>query len=596
MALRIQAKLAEKNDEDTLKIRTLLENSEADFERSGATVELAKTRAELARRALKEGDKKEAVNFSLKAWEGLSIYGFEFFPDELKPLIKNQSAFSSLKSQGQEILDRYMAVMMDFVPSADRDELLVRLLTVTSRFFEAERAGIFWFENVKEGQLPILRPAYCLTREEAASDSFSQNMAHIFKAFNGNKPITAKVFLSSQGEGVKHEIFTTLLCLPVDVGYLGQGVLYFDNTYLKGDFKSLNKSILVKIAKNVEKYIRWINEYCSQIDEKSRLVIGQITKSEFDEREFKSQDPAMLDLLARADQAAQYDAPVLILGESGVGKELIARRIHEMSLRRHMSFIAVNLSSVPETLVESQLFGHEKGSFTGADRKKLGSLELADNGTFFIDEVGDISKTVQLKILRSLEEKSFYRVGGTRSIKSDFRLLAATNRDISEEIQLGNFREDLYYRLNVVPLKVPPLRERGNDVIYLAQDFLNRYAKKYHRPLPILTAKNKSWLKAYHWPGNVRELKNVIERMMILSTGEKLEFEMLELLCQNIENPQLQSDPFSDKPTMDELQRRYIDHILKITNGKLSGPNGAAEILGMKRTTLHTRMKKLGLK
>lgn len=593
-ALRIEAKLLKDRGENPKKIMALLENSEADLERAGAFTELAKTRAELARVQLQEGNEKEAVNLALKAWEGLSIYGFEFFPPDIKPLIKSRRSSFSNQNQGQEILDRYMTIMNEFVPSADRDELLSRLVTATSTFFEAERGGIFWFDAGKAGKGPILQTAYYLTREEAASDSFRDNMAYVFKAYKSNEPIIAQ--LRGIGRGMGEKRLMTILCLPFEEGHLGRGVLYYDNTYFPGSFESLNKSILAKISKNVEKYIRWISEYCSQIEEKSRLAIGQITKSEFEGREFKSQDPAMLDLLARADQAAKYDAPVLILGESGVGKELIARRIHEMSLRRHMSFIAVNLSSVPETLVESQLFGHEKGSFTGADRKKLGSLELADNGTFFIDEVGDISKSVQLKILRALEEKSFYRVGGTRSIKSDFRLLAATNREISEEIQMGNFREDLYYRLNVVPLTVPPLRERGNDVIYLAQDFLDRYAKKYHRALPILTSKNKSWLKAYYWPGNVRELKNVIERLMILSMGEKLEFDMLELYCQNIKNVQLQNDPFSDKPTMDELQRRYIDYILKITNGKLSGPKGAAEILGMKRTTLHTRMKKLGLK
>ena len=260
-----------------------------------------------------------------------------------------------------------------------------------------------------------------------------------------------------------------------------------------------------------------------------------------------------------------------------------------------MSFIAVNLSSVPETLVESQLFGHEKGSFTGADRKKLGCLELADNGTFLIDEVGDISKSVQLKLLRALEEKSFYRVGGTLNIKSDFRLITATNRDLSNEIENGNFREDLFYRLNVVPLTVPPLRERGDDVIYLANYFLNRYTKKYNRPVPILTTKNKSLLKSYHWPGNVRELKNVLERIVILSSGEKLEFDMLEISGKTLDKMKFSSNPFSKKPTMDELQRKYIEHILKETNGKISGPGGAAEILGMKRTTLLTRMKKLSL-
>ncbi len=527
-ALRIEAKLSRHRGDNPEKIKALLENSEADLERAGAYTELAKTRAELARFKLQEGNEQEAVDLALKAWEGLSIYGFEVLPPEIRPLIKSRKVSLSNQSQGQEILDRYMTIMNEFVPSADRDELLSRLVMATTKFFEAERGGIFWFDTSKSGKGPILQTAYYLTREEAASDSFRDNMAYVFKASRSKEPIIAQ--LRGTGREMEDKRPMTVLCLPFEAGHLGSGVLYYDNTYFPGGFDSLNKSILSKISKNVEKYIKWISEYCSQIEEKSRLAIGQITMSEFDGREFKSQDPAMLDLLAHADQAAKYSAPMVILGESGVGKELIARRIHEMSPRRHMSFIAVNLSSVPETLVESQLFGHEKGSFTGADRKKLGCLEIADNGTFLIDEVGDISKSVQLKLLRALEEKSFYRVGGTLNIKSDFRLITATNRDLSNEIENGNFREDLFYRLNVVPLTVPPLRERGDDVIYLANYFLNRYAKKYNRPVPILTTKNKSLLKSYHWPGNVRNLTKVIVRVVMLYSSEFRDFVIVGML------------------------------------------------------------------
>ncbi|MBW2094754.1 MAG: sigma 54-interacting transcriptional regulator [Deltaproteobacteria bacterium] len=592
-ALRIQAKLIGHRGDDPGKALALLQNSGADLERAEALTELAKTRAELARVKLREGNEKEAVNLALKAWEGLSIYGFESFPPEIKPLIKSQRLAFSSQNQGQEILDRYMAIMNEFVPSADRDELLSRLVTATSTFFEAERGGIFWFDADKAGKGPILQTAYYLTREETASNSFRDNMTYVFKAFKTNEPIIAQLSGTVRGAGDKR--FITILCLPFEAGHLGHGVLYYDNTYFPGGFESLNKSILTRIARNVEKYIKWINEYCSQIEEKSRLALGQTTKSDMNEWEIKTQNPTMRDLLIRADRAARYDAPVLILGETGVGKELIARRIHAMSPVREMPFIAVNLSSVPETLVESELFGHEKGAFTGASRQKLGSLELANNGTFFIDEVGDIPKSTQTKILRALEEKSFYRVGGTRSINSDFRLIAATNRDIVKEVEAGNFREDLYYRLNVVPLTVPPLRDRGDDVFYLAQYFLIRYANKYNRPVPTLTSRNKAWLKAYHWPGNVRELKNVIERLIILSSGKEVEFNMLERPRRHL-NPSISDfNPISDRPTMEELQRRYIDYILKETSGKIAGPGGAAELLGMKRTTLYTRMKKLGL-
>lgn len=191
--------------------------------------------------------------------------------------------------------------------------------------------------------------------------------------------------------------------------------------------------------------------------------------------------------------------------------------------------------------------------------------------------------------------RSFFRVGGTRTLTSDFRLVAATNRDMIKEVEAGNFREDLFYRLSVVPLIVPPLRKRGNDIVLLAQHFLTRYAKKYHQPVPELTSEEKSALKAYHWPGNVRELKNVIERALVLSNGEALDLAIPEAPKKPSDISNSSDNPFSDSPTMDELQRRYINYTLNETKGKLSGPGGASAILGMKRTTLYTRMKKLGI-
>jgi transcriptional regulator with PAS, ATPase and Fis domain len=258
-----------------------------------------------------------------------------------------------------------------------------------------------------------------------------------------------------------------------------------------------------------------------------------------------------------------------------------------------MPFIVVNLTSIPEALVESELFGHEKGSFTGADYQKLGRIELANKGSLFIDEVGDIPKSVQVKLLRALEEKSFFRVGGTTNVLSDFRLIAATNRDLIKEVEAGNFRDDLYYRLNVLPLIIPPLRERGKDVIFIAQYFLAKYGKQSNRSIPKLTSQDKAKLESYHWPGNVRELKNIIERSMILSTEENFELIIPKGPKSKIDNEF--DNHFSNMPTLDEMQRRYIKYVQKRTGGKLSGPGGAAEILGINRSTLQSRMKKLGI-
>ena len=296
----------------------------------------------------------------------------------------------------------------------------------------------------------------------------------------------------------------------------------------------------------------------------------------------------MMDLLSHAHRVADSEASVLILGETGVGKELLARQIHAMSPKSKGPFIEVDLSSIPETLVESELFGHEKGAFTGADHQKKGRMELAHKGTLFIDEVGDIPKSIQIKLLRALQERTFVRVGGIRKLASDFRLIAATNRDLGKAVEDGEFREDLYYRINVVPFTVPALKDRGRDVLLLAQHFLDHYARKYKRRNLAFTAEDKAALREYHWPGNVRELKNVIERAVLLSSGDTPELKLPMGVKHDL------PDQFTDEPTLEELQRRYIKYILDETGGRISGPGGAAEILGIKRTTLYSRMRKLG--
>jgi transcriptional regulator with GAF, ATPase, and Fis domain len=217
-------------------------------------------------------------------------------------------------------------------------------------------------------------------------------------------------------------------------------------------------------------------------------------------------------------------------------------------------------------------------------------MELANKGTLFIDEIGETPKAIQVKLLRAIEDRSFVRVGGVVKRVVDFRLLAATNRDLVKEVEKGNFREDLYYRLCVVPFIVPPLRERGDDVILLAEKFLAQYARKYNRSIPSLSAEQKNILKSYNWPGNVRELRNVVERSVILSGPDKL-----QLAITSAPKTESLSTLFSDRPTLDELQRRYISQVMEETGGKLAGPSGAAMILGIKRSTLQHRMKKLGL-
>jgi transcriptional regulator with GAF, ATPase, and Fis domain len=345
-----------------------------------------------------------------------------------------------------------------------------------------------------------------------------------------------------------------------------------------------------KVADHVSRQASRIYEYYKIMEERNDLITEKtLLEPSLEEKGLIYNSRAMTDLVEQIDRVSQTDSTVLILGETGVGKELLARRVHAMSQRRDRAFVVVDATTIPETLFESELFGHEKGAFTGADRQKMGRLEIADRGTLLIDEIGELPLSIQVKLLRAIQEHSFLRVGGTRTIVSDFRLIAATNRDLAEEVSAKRFRQDLYYRLNVIPFKVPALRDRIEDISLLTHHFLNRFARKYHRPDLTIDPTTIKLLNQYDWPGNVRELENIMERSVLLSSKGRFEVDLpLTKLPES-------TNPFMDTPTLDELEKRYIRFIIETTNGKIGGPGGAGAKLGLKRTTLIARMKRLGI-
>jgi len=286
---------------------------------------------------------------------------------------------------------------------------------------------------------------------------------------------------------------------------------------------------------------------------------------------------------------AQTDATVLILGETGTGKELIARATHRLSNRRDHAFIKLNCSAIPSGLLESELFGHEKGAFTGAIAQKIGRLELAHQGTFFLDEICDLPPEVQPKILRALQEKEFERVGGTRTIPVFVLLLSGANRDLGKMVKAGEFRSDLYYRLHVFPVTLPPLRERPDDIPLLVQYFVSNHAKRMGRHIETIPPKTMQTLVEWGWPGNVRELENFIERSVILSCGPALHAPLAEL--QAAENVSSADNPLGSN--LEIAEREHILRVLRECKGMIGGAGGAAERLGLKRTTLNSKMKKL---
>jgi formate hydrogenlyase transcriptional activator len=293
-------------------------------------------------------------------------------------------------------------------------------------------------------------------------------------------------------------------------------------------------------------------------------------------------------VLGQVEQVAPTDSTVLIQGETGTGKELIARAIHNLSSRCGRPFTKLNCAAIPFDLLESELFGHEKGAFTGAIAQKIGRFEMADKGTLFLDEVGDIPPGLQPKLLRVLQEQEFERLGSTRTHQVDVRLVAATNRNLVEMVRRNEFRSDLYYRLDVFPIPLPPLRTRREDIPALVEHFVGIYARRMGKQIDEISSETMSELTSYAWPGNIRELQNFIERSVILSSGNVLQapFETLRAAA---------TTQAQEAVTLEEAERNHIRKILEQTRWVVSGPNGAAARLGIKRSTLYFRMQKLGI-
>jgi DNA-binding NtrC family response regulator len=304
----------------------------------------------------------------------------------------------------------------------------------------------------------------------------------------------------------------------------------------------------------------------------------------------------MLTVLDHIGIVAPLDTSVLVLGESGTGKERIAKSIHYLSPRKNKPLVVVNCASMPATLIESELFGHEKGAFTGAIEKRTGKFELADGGTIFLDEIGEMPAELQVKLLRVLQEQEIERIGGKGPIKIDVRIVAATNRNLEKEVEEGRFRLDLYYRLFVFPIIIPPLRERKEDIPVLTSHFLERYAQKSGKKITDVSPDVMSQLLEYHWPGNVRELEHFIERSVLLTDGPVIKHAYLPKFQNKQESPVFAEVKNDRLKTIDEHAREHILEVLKRCNGKISGKDGAASKLGLPPSTLHSKMQKLGIK
>jgi formate hydrogenlyase transcriptional activator len=372
-------------------------------------------------------------------------------------------------------------------------------------------------------------------------------------------------------------------------------------THREGAFTDGDMAFLGDVAKQVAIAVENALAYGQIADLKDKLTQEKVyledeIRSELNFEEIVGNSEGLRRVLRKVETVAPTDSTVLIYGETGTGKELIARAVHNLSARKTSAFVKMNCAAIPTGLLESELFGHERGAFTGAISQRVGRFELAHRGTMFLDEIGEIPLELQPKLLRVLQEREFERLGSSRTLRTDARLIAATNRDLGDMVAEQTFRSDLYYRLNVFPVRIPPLRERPEDIPMLVRHFVQQFARRNNRTIETIPSEVMETLVHYHWPGNIRELQNVIERGVIVSRGPVLKVPMADLRLNGdrSESVRVASTP-SLRGTLDEAERNQILAALEQSRWVIAGPGGAAARLGMKRSTLQFRMRKLGI-
>jgi formate hydrogenlyase transcriptional activator len=435
-----------------------------------------------------------------------------------------------------------------------------------------------------------------LVRQDTSSPLYGSLPGQVFRS---GKPWVGNIG-ELQSSGLDHRIAAeegveTMCMLPLIRCNRVLGVLCLmrlhQNAFTPQDLEFLSQIAgQVSIAIDNALAYRQITELKDKLTQE-KLYLEDEIRHEMNFEEIIGNSPVLRQVLRQVEAVAPTNSTVLIQGETGSGKELIARAVHNLSQRRKHPFVKLNCAAIPTGLLESELFGHEKGAFTGAIAQRIGRFELASQGTIFLDEISEIPIDLQPKLLRVLQEREFERLGSSRTLRTDARLIAATNRDLNAMVEEQRFRSDLFYRLNVFPIYVPPLRERKEDIPYLVRHFAQHFARDMTKEIDSISAETMNSLVSYPWPGNVRELQNVIERAVILSRGPALKVSLADLKTRIPDA----NDQMDRAATLEEIERRHILSVLEQTNWVFAGPNGAAARLGIKRPTLQFRMQKLGI-
>jgi formate hydrogenlyase transcriptional activator len=588
VAYRYKAFLQERQGRSPKMVIQSLDQSLKYLEESGHQMEYSRTLIQLARRHLNQGHQKKAEEMARRAFTSLSTYNKDFFPEDLKSLIQDT------RPNRENLLEEILRLSQETVTIRDGRELVHHIISTVNRITSAERGAIFLLKENEELVRLELKASRNLTQEEINSPGFRSSMKMIETVIRTGLG-QIKNESASNAVSYPESSARSRICVPLVIRGKVFGVLYHDNRLLPNTFGDSDLEFLSYFA--TQAAIALDN---SQAYQEVRIESEKLLKEkQYYEEENKKilhfediigQSPALCQVFSQMDQVAATETTVMITGETGVGKELVASNIHRHSRRADKPFIRVHCSALPESLIPSELFGHEKGAFTGAVSRRIGRFELADGGTIFLDEVGDLSLEVQVRLLRVLQTKEFERVGGTKTIRSDFRLITATNRNLEIMVQNGQFRADLYYRLNVYPVHVPPLRDRRQDIPLLTQYFLKLHAAKMGKNFDPVSRTVLDRLCQYDWPGNIRELENIIERGVIHSPEPTFRVPDLDIVLPAREESE------TELATLREAECHHIQRTLQKTGWRVRGQGGAAELLDVLPSTLEFRMRKLGIK
>jgi formate hydrogenlyase transcriptional activator len=532
-----------------------------------------------------------------------------YSPEEIRflSLVAGQIALAMDDARAQERLNLLLDLTNRVVSKLDLRELLREISASIRRVMQYDGVGVT-LPDAETGQLRLY----------AFDHPGSEGIAHegdiisaeesetMVKAFRTRQPVSVADVESTANPLASAAGLKSLYHLPLISRERVLGVLSLCSS-AENAFAESDTAFLAQVANQIGLAVENAIAYGQIANLKDKLAQEVIylqdeIRTELKFEEIVGNSDTLRRVLAELETVAPTDSTVLIYGETGTGKELIARAIHNLSSRKSNAFVKLNCAAIPAGLLESELFGHEKGAFTGAIAQRVGRFELANRGTVFLDEIGEIPLEVQPKLLRVLQEREFERLGSTRTLRTDARLIAATNRDLEAMVQDQKFRLDLYYRLNVFPVRVPPLRERREDIPLLVRHFIQQFGRRMNRNIETIPSETMNTLVHYHWPGNIRELQNVLERAVILSTGPVLKVPLDDLRTTRVPSTESSNgggayeDAGKMRDVLEDAERKQILAALKQVNWVVAGPKGAAVLLGMKRSTLQAHMQRLGIR